>query len=292
MGEPNCVDGRCTIQGGTFTMGSPAGVGGSDERPQKQVTMTTFRIGQTEVSLGEYKRYLAQKSGVQLKAVLSGCAKGEATRTMSGNAGETMEQLRRRAAQVFVSGQCGELKVEQVVTEGLPMTDYCGEANGKSDAHPVTCLKMQEKRDYCQAQGGDLPTAAQLHFASRHDEQDSVTRGKDQRIIWDNGFRTTQPVTSGYQNRFGVYNLLGNVWESALDAYDRFFYARMASTNPYNPMTNPGTLESIGGQLEELSGGSFYYYAWHARAAYRLYDDPGSRDVDVGFRCAWPQDSN
>ena len=98
-------------------------------------------------------------------------------------------------------------------------------------------------------------------------------------------------MTSGYQNRFGVYNLLGNVWESALDAYDRGFYARMASTNPYNPMTNPWTPENRDGQLEEFSGGSFNDRAGLARAAGRSNVNPDYRDGNDGFRCAWPQDS-
>lgn len=143
---------------------------------------------------------------------------------------------------------------------------------------------MDEKRAYCQATGGDLATAARLHFASRYDEQDSIKGGKDQRIIWDNGFRSAEPVTAGYQNRFGIYNLLGNVWESALDAYDEDFYAWMASTNPYNPMTSPWTPENRNGQPQEFSGG--YFLAWGARAARRDAGDPDDRYNFVGFRCA------
>lgn len=282
MGEPNCVNGKCLIQGGTFTMGSPADVGDGDEHPQKQVTVTTFRVGQTEVSIGDYKRHLAQKSGGQLEAVLSGCASGDATRTIPGNAGETMDQLRRRASQVFVSEQCGELKVEQVVSQGLPMEGYCGQTNGMGDDYPVVCLTMPEKEAYCHAQGGELMTAAQFEYAARFDEQDAKA---DQLVVYDNGHKTTAPVRSGYRNKFGVFNLFGNVWESMRDAYDAAFYSRMPGTDPYNPLTDASR------QTEELRGGSFLNDARNARAAARYYVYPDSRYILGGFRCVWPQDS-
>ena len=165
--------------------------------------------------------------------------------------------------------------------------------NKKGGAYPVVGLTMDEKRAYCQTQGGDLPTAAQLHYASRFDDQDSTTGGKDQRVIWDNGFRSTEPVKGGYKNRLGVYNLLGNVWESARDAYEEGFYARMALQDPYNPMTNPWSPTNTNGQFQEFSGGSFSLRARSARPASRFYGNPGYRDGDDGFRCArpLPQDS-
>jgi len=158
MGGPRCVNGKCLIQGGTIAIDSPG------KHPQKRATVTTFKIGQAEVSIGDYKRFVAHKSGAQLQAVLSGCTSGHATRTIPGNAGGTMDQLRRRASQVFVSGQCGGLKVEQVVSQGLRMNGCCGEMNGKGDNYLVVCLTMQEKSDYCQAQGGDIMTVDQFEY--------------------------------------------------------------------------------------------------------------------------------
>lgn len=286
MGEPtNCTEYRgvvyCGIPGGMFQMGSKNGY--PDEQPVRTITMTGFPLGQTEVSVGQYLAFLGTDVGAQLKAVLSGCGTSGTSQIVTVNKGETKDQLHKRATQVRVSNACDAL---QIVTETPKvMPDF--EANKKGNQYPVVGLTMDEKRAYCQAQGGDLATAAQLHFASRFDEQDSIRGGKDRRIIRDNGFRSTEPVTAGYQNRFGVYNLLGNVWESALDAYDQGFYARMASTNPYNPMTNPYNWEANrDGQLQELSGGSFGSNARHARAALRCDYRPGGRDDVDGFRCA------
>lgn len=286
-GPEKCSNGYCEIPAGSFQMGSMNG--DSDEQPVKTVGMTGFQLGQTEVSVADYQASLAKTASTQLQAVVSGCSSGNASQSVLAKAGETVTALFNRALQIFSSNSCTEIKI----TKSTPALPNFSD-NKKGGNYPVVGLTMDEKRAYCQAQGGDLPTAAQLHYASRFDDQDSVTGGKDQRVIWDNGFRSTESVNGSYKNRFGVYNLSGNVWESALDAYDKDFYARMASTDPYNPMTNPYNYQTNpNGQLEEFSGGSFSSHARYARPANRYYDAPDNRNDVVGFRCArpLPQDS-
>jgi formylglycine-generating enzyme required for sulfatase activity len=164
--------------------------------------------------------------------------------------------------------------------KNTPALPHIG-TNRIHDNFPVVGLTFNEKRAYCQAQGGDLPTAAQLHYASRFDQK---TRYRDL-IIADDGFRLPGFVTEGYKNIFGVYNLLANVWESALDAYDPNFYARMASQDPYNPMTTADT------RLEELTGGSFLDSRLSARPADRSHVNRENLLL-IGFRCALPLPQN
>jgi formylglycine-generating enzyme required for sulfatase activity len=238
-GLEKCANGYCEIPGGTFQMGSTNG--NPDERPVRNVTMTGFQLGQTEVSVSDYKAYCRKRdSGLyeKLKSLLFGDGWGGLRKCIS----------------------------------------YHPE-NQKGGNFPVVNLSFDEKRAYCKAQGGDLPTAAQLHYASRFDDQDSAT-GK----LVINGYSvlTTAPANRGYKNRFGVHNLLGNVWESALDAYDENFYARMAAKDPYNPLTNQHT------QFEEFSGGGYYSFPTHLRSAARRFVAPYGSHGDVGFRCARP----
>ncbi len=226
--------GYSEIPGGTFQMGSKDG--DADEEPVKDITMTGFQLGQMEVSVGQYRTFLA-KSGTQLQAVVSGIRE-----------------------------------------------------NQKGDHYPVVGLSFEEMHAFCKDQGGDLPTAAQLHYASRYDEQDSVIGGKDQRVIFnefENRFPSTEPVDGGYENRFGVRNLLGNVWESSRDGYYNLFYPHMASRDPHSPLTDTGT------HSQEYSGGAFNSSSYVARQAKRAYRMTSFRDFTVGFRCArpLPQDS-
>lgn len=282
--KAKCSNGYCEVPGGTFKMGSRDG--DADEKPVKTVTMTGFELGQTEVSVGEYKKFLEAQPGTKFKAVLSGCGSADSTQTIPAKKGESEAKLRERAAQTFVKDSCEELKIVTQTPQSLP--DF--ENNKKGDNYPVVGLTFDEKRAYCQAEGGDLPTAAQLHYTSRNDDDPKY---EDQLVIWDNGFRSTEPVTAGYQNAYGIYNLLGNVWESALDAYDKLFYKRMPNNkDPYNPLTNPKVTaedwDDPAKQWQEFSGGSYSDNRWLARPADRSYGRPGLRLDDDGFRCARP----
>lgn len=162
--------------------------GNSNEQPVRTVAMSGFQLGETEVSVSDYQAFLT--TSTQLQAVVSGCSSGGASQSLLGKAGETVNALFNRALQIYSSNSCTEIKV----TKSTPALPNFSE-NKKGDNYPVVGLTMDEKRAYCQAQGGDLPTAAQqLHYASRFDDQDSATGGKDQRVMWDNGFRCARPL--------------------------------------------------------------------------------------------------
>ncbi len=52
---PNCPSLEwVTIPGGTFMMGSAEGIGNDNERPQHEVTVQTFRMSKTEVTVAQY----------------------------------------------------------------------------------------------------------------------------------------------------------------------------------------------------------------------------------------------
>ena len=46
-----------TLQGGTFAMGDEYGLGGSNEQSTHQVTLSTYQISKTEVTVAQYRRY-------------------------------------------------------------------------------------------------------------------------------------------------------------------------------------------------------------------------------------------
>ncbi|MEI2808623.1 MAG: SUMF1/EgtB/PvdO family nonheme iron enzyme [Albidovulum sp.] len=86
----------------------------------------------------------------------------------------------------------------------------------------------------------------------------------------------TRPVKLKQANPWGLYDLLGNVWEWCQDGMRN--YDAEAQTNP------TGSLEAVA--IRVLRGGSWCYGARFVWSAFRLTFHPGYRSDDIGFRCA------
>ena len=75
---------------------------------------------------------------------------------------------------------------------------------------------------------------------------------------WENSDEKTHPVALKQANNYGLYDILGNVWE--------------------------WTSTSAGGSSLVFRGGSWYGSAWSLRSANRNDGYPGKGNSDVGFR--------
>jgi formylglycine-generating enzyme required for sulfatase activity len=60
----SCPEGMVEVPGGTFRMGSPEGEGDDDEHPQRRVTLSTYCIDRTEVTVAAYARCVAPKTSM------------------------------------------------------------------------------------------------------------------------------------------------------------------------------------------------------------------------------------
>jgi formylglycine-generating enzyme required for sulfatase activity len=133
-----------------------------------------------------------------------------------------------------------------------------------------------------------LPTEAEWEQACRGGKREATwvgelsgeeTAPELDSIAWYRGNSSgTQPVRGKAANPYGLYDMLGNVWEWCADAGLRAYTAE--------PVTNP----VVGlGSYRVFRGGSWDGYARFVRAAHRGAGERGFRLDSLGFRLAGGQ---
>lgn len=211
------------------------------------------------------------------------------------------EQDERPERDVHVSGvfiQANEVTVAEyqacVEAGGCTEPAIGGECNwqmaGRSQ-HPVNCVSWFDAVRYCDWAEGRLPTEAEWEKAGRGQDGRLYPWGAEtadcSRAVVGNGLGcgelSTWPVGAFPEGRsvYGVSDLVGNVYEWTLDAYERDAYGRLGNDNPAN-------LSS--GSRKVLRGNSWYYSdpALDSRLSNR-YPFPAARHYPyIGFRCAFP----
>lgn len=115
-----------------------------------------------------------------------------------------------------------------------------------------------------------LPTEAEWEYACRAGTTGDYAGGLDA-MAWyyENSGNMTHPVGQKQPNAFGLYDMLGNVWEWCEDWYH----------DSYNGAPTDGSAWESGGERKQrvLRGGSWIDIATYLRSAYRFRNDPGNR---------------
>lgn len=125
-----------------------------------------------------------------------------------------------------------------------------------------------------------LPTEAEWEYSARSGSQTAYWFGNEggdaiSDYGWYNGNSDdhTQPVRARFPNRFGLYDMVGNVFELTQDFYGE--YPAIAVTDPKGPAT---------GTMRVIRGGGMHTSAAACRAASRFQVRLSQADFGIGFR--------
>lgn len=124
-----------------------------------------------------------------------------------------------------------------------------------------------------------LPTEAEWEYMARAGTTTAFPWGEDEMQIGrygniegaNDGYSQTAPVGRFEKNAFGLYDMIGNVWEWTEDGYGNY-----SASSVRDPI---GT-----GDRKVIRGGSWNYYARYARSANRSGYEPDIRSHYIGFR--------
>ena len=261
---PGCPE-MVVVPAGSFRMGSPRSEAGryDFEGPVRQVTIAKpLAVGVKEVTRGEYRRF----------ASATGHSPGDSCVT-------------------YEHGRVGNRRGRNWKNPGFPQTD----------GHPVVCVNWEDAKAYVKwlrdRTGKDYrllseseweyvargASRAARYWGESEEGQCSYANGSDVNTdtSWgtgcNDGYARTAPAGSYTGNGYGLYDVLGNVWEWVEDCWNW--------SHAGAPSDGRARLTGDCSRVV-LRGGSWFDAQRVLRSANRGWISPGVRDSVFGFRVA------
>jgi formylglycine-generating enzyme required for sulfatase activity len=265
---PDCPE-MVLILAGSFTMGSPESEKAwatnhgaspqsvSDESPQHRVALRSFALGKYDVTRAEYAVFFRETG----HPVGDGCGKDSFTWNKQ------------------------------------PDLNWQNPGFNQTERDPVVCVSWQDARAYISWLNSKvrvqessrregpyrLPTEAEWEYAARAGTTTRFWWGDDDRSASDHAWYKnnsdghTHPVGLKPANAFGLYDIVGDVWQWTEDCY----------ADNYAEAPTDGSAAENGDACMRVDRGSCWLYpAWLLRSATRERNPAEFRDIIMGFRVA------
>ena len=297
----NCVapsSDHVRIQGGSFIMGQEGIY--REEGPTREVSVDGFWIDATEVTNAQFAKFVEDTGYVTVAEkpvdpaqfnvpveqippdmLLPGSAVFSAPDTASRNFSDWWEYR-----------------------PGASWKKPLGEGGPKSEPNrPVVHLAYVDMTAYANWRGGRIPTEAEWEYAARAGAE-NYTEQPTEANSWqgvfpvkdfeEDGFGGVAPVGCYRPNDWGLFDMIGNVWEVTSDYYAPGHDPDRPTKNPRGPSensaydpANPAFASRV------MKGGSFLCapnYCQRYRPAARTGRDPGLGASNVGFRLVYDRE--
>jgi len=253
-----------------------------DEYPRHRVKIgKPFYLGKYEVTVGEFEKFTAD-SGYKTQA-----------ETMNG------ADTPKGAGGWGYNAETGKMEGRD------PKFNWRNPGFEQSDEQPVLDVTWYDAVEFCKWLGKKegktvrLPTEAEWEYACRAGTETRYNMGDDPAALTKNAnvmddagrsefphvqeldipksgkHKFTVPVGGFAANKFGLYDMHGNVWEWCADWYGADYYAKSPLEDPQGPQE---------GTKRVRRGGAWNSFPLWARASFRNWNAPASRCVNLGFR--------
>ena len=282
MTESSRRPGMRWIEGGAFSMGAARFY--PEERPVRHAEVRSFWIDEAPVSNAEFGRFVEATGYLTLAECMSPAGSAVFMRPVA-----PVRAMDPSLWWEFREGACWH----------RPLGAH-GNLDGLDD-HPVVHVAFEDAKQYAEWAGKRLPTEIEWEFAARGglDGADYAWGGQlapDGAMLanyWQGGFphenllldgwERTSPVRSYPANGYGLYDMIGNVWEWTDDLWSLPGEARKSEPGCCASKDDPGNAP-----VKVIKGGSHLCaknYCQRYRPAARHPQAVDSPTSHIGFRC-------
>ncbi|XP_005987590.1 inactive C-alpha-formylglycine-generating enzyme 2 [Latimeria chalumnae] len=270
-------DGMVYLQGGRFRMGTNAPDARDGEAPIREVTVNPFAVDKYLVTNEDFREFVrAQKYKTEAETFGWSFVFEDFV----------SEELKNKVTQKLESAPWW-LPIENAFWR-QPLGPGSGIKNTLD--YPVVQVSWNDAKAFCKWKGKRLPSEEEWEFAARGGLEGRTypwgNKFQPKRMnLWQGKFPDKDTANDGYhglspvttfpsQNSYGLYDMLGNVWEWTATAYLPHGRPKGGSSQKMYVLRGASWIDTDDGTANH-----------RARVTTRMGNTPDSASDNLGFRC-------
>lgn len=312
LANTGSTEGMVWIDAASFAMGAADKDGREDEYPQHTVHLKGYWIDATEVTNAQFRKFVDATGYITTAEKKPDWE--ELKKQLPAGTEKPDESVLVAASLVFdpppAAIELNDASQWWLWKAGADWRHPQGPGSNidNKDNFPVVHISWYDAMAYCKWAGKRLPTEAEWEMAARGGLKTTFSWGEndvesgnpkantwqghfpDKNTGWDR-YTGLAPIKSYEPNRYGLYDMAGNVWEWCSDWYRPDYYKTLnakTTDNPNGPSSSYDPMEPTVPK-RVVRGGSFMCHASYCkgyRVTSRMKTSPDTGLEHTGFRCA------